>query len=81
MLRGLVLGKFMPYHAGHAHLIRTARASVDELTVLVCSIAREPIDGVLRHHWDLYAQYSGKWSRLRSLVAATRKSKVNGGRW
>ena len=30
---------------------------------------------------DLYARYSGKWSRLRSLVAATRKSKVDGGRW
>src|SRR5690242_304352 len=49
--RGLVLGKFLPYHAGHAHLIRTARAAVDELTVLVCSIAREPIDGPVRHRW------------------------------
>jgi HTH-type transcriptional repressor of NAD biosynthesis genes len=48
---GLVLGKFLPYHAGHAHLIRTARASVDELTVLVCSIRREPIDGAVRHRW------------------------------
>ena len=51
MIRGLVLGKFMPYHAGHAHLIRTGRAAVDELTVLVCSVAREPIDGTLRHQW------------------------------
>jgi NadR type nicotinamide-nucleotide adenylyltransferase len=51
MKRGLVIGKFLPYHAGHAHLIRTARAAVDELTVLVCSIDREPIDGKVRHAW------------------------------
>jgi HTH-type transcriptional repressor of NAD biosynthesis genes len=51
MSRGLVLGKFLPYHAGHSHLIRTARAQVDALTVLVCSIAREPIPGGLRYQW------------------------------
>ena len=51
MTRGLVLGKFLPYHAGHAHLIRTARAAVDELVVLVCSIRREPIPGALRFAW------------------------------
>ena len=51
MTHGLVLGKFLPYHAGHAYLIRSARAAVDCLTVLVCSIEREPIDGVLRHQW------------------------------
>ena len=49
--RGLVLGKFLPYHAGHAHLIRTARSQVDVLTVLVCSIAREPIPGATRFGW------------------------------
>ena len=49
--RGLVLGKFLPYHVGHAHLIRSARTQVDELTVLVCSIAREPIAGGLRYQW------------------------------
>jgi NadR type nicotinamide-nucleotide adenylyltransferase len=46
-----VLGKFLPYHAGHAHLIRTARAAVDELVVLVCSVAREPIPGATRFGW------------------------------
>jgi HTH-type transcriptional regulator, transcriptional repressor of NAD biosynthesis genes len=51
MRRGLVLGKFLPYHAGHAHLIRAARAQVDELVVLVCSIEREPIPGALRFRW------------------------------
>ena len=49
--RGLVLGKFLPYHAGHAHLIRTAREQVDTLTVLVCSVAREPIPGSTRFRW------------------------------
>ena len=48
---GLVLGKFLPYHAGHAHLIRTARSQVDALTVLVCSTAREPIPGATRFAW------------------------------
>jgi NadR type nicotinamide-nucleotide adenylyltransferase len=51
MTRGLVLGKFLPYHAGHAHLIRTARAAVDELVVLVCSIESEPIPGPCRFAW------------------------------
>ena len=51
MTRGLVLGKFLPYHAGHAHLIRTARAAVDELVVLVCSIEREAIPGATRFAW------------------------------
>jgi NadR type nicotinamide-nucleotide adenylyltransferase len=50
-VRGLVLGKFLPYHTGHAHLIREARSRVDELTVLVCSIRREPIAGALRYRW------------------------------
>lgn len=51
MVRGLVLGKFLPYHLGHAHLIRTARGQVDALTVLVCSVAREPIPGRTRFRW------------------------------
>ena len=51
MSHGLVLGKFLPYHAGHAYLIRTARAQVDALTALVCSIAREPIAGGRRYQW------------------------------
>jgi HTH-type transcriptional regulator, transcriptional repressor of NAD biosynthesis genes len=49
--RGLVLGKFLPYHAGHQHLIRTARGQVDRLTVLVCSIDSDPIPGGLRYQW------------------------------
>jgi NadR type nicotinamide-nucleotide adenylyltransferase len=49
--RGLTLGTFLPYHLGHGYLIRTARAQVDELTVLVCSSDVDPIPGGLRYQW------------------------------
>ncbi len=48
---GLILGKFLPPHAGHLHLVAAARARVRRLTVVVCSIAREPIAGPLRYAW------------------------------
>jgi len=41
----------MPPHRGHCFLIDFARAAVDHLTVLVCSLAGEPIPGALRFHW------------------------------
>jgi len=49
--RGFLLGKFMPPHAGHMALIRTARALVDELTVLVCWLPDDPIAGEARLAW------------------------------
>jgi len=48
---GLIIGKFMPPHKGHLHLINTAKKHVKRLTVLVCSIAVEPIPGQLRYQW------------------------------
>ena len=51
MKRGLVMGKFMPPHAGHVTLIQSARALVDELTVLVCSLPDDPIPGETRIGW------------------------------
>lgn len=51
MTRGLVLGKFLPPHAGHLHLVHFGQAMVDELVVVVGSLAREPIPGALRHRW------------------------------
>jgi cytidyltransferase-like protein len=48
---GFLLGKFLPPHRGHQYLIEFARAYVDRLAVLVCSIAREPIPGALRYQW------------------------------
>lgn len=49
--RGFVLGKFMPPHAGHVWLCRTARAMVDELTILVCWLPGDPVDGGQRLGW------------------------------
>src|SRR5688572_21020032 len=48
---GLVLGKFMPPHEGHLHLVEFARAYCDELTVVVGTLEREPIPGHLRFEW------------------------------
>ena len=48
---GLLIGKFMPPHAGHLRVIEAARTQVDELVILVCSLGREPIPGELRARW------------------------------
>jgi NadR type nicotinamide-nucleotide adenylyltransferase len=49
--RGFLLGKFLPPHRGHLMLCEFARAYCDELTVLVCTLPGDPIDGVLRAAW------------------------------
>jgi NadR type nicotinamide-nucleotide adenylyltransferase len=51
MTTGMVLGKFLPPHAGHVHLVDFARAFVDDVTVVVGTLAREPIPGALRYAW------------------------------
>jgi NadR type nicotinamide-nucleotide adenylyltransferase len=48
---GLVLGKFYPPHAGHHHLVRTALAECDHLTVLVCAASVESIPLRERVRW------------------------------
>jgi HTH-type transcriptional regulator, transcriptional repressor of NAD biosynthesis genes len=48
---GLVIGKFMPPHAGHLRLFAVARAQVDELHVVLFSKSHEPIPGELRLAW------------------------------
>lgn len=50
-VRGMVLGKFMPPHLGHVYLCETAQGLVDELTIVVGTLAAEPIPGALRHAW------------------------------
>ncbi|MCA9794031.1 MAG: AAA family ATPase, partial [Candidatus Eremiobacteraeota bacterium] len=56
MSSGVVLGKFMPVHNGHRYLIDFARHYCDELTIVVGSLACEPIPGTLRVEWmrELY---------------------------
>lgn len=51
MTHGMVLGKFLPPHQGHTYLVEFARRWVDELTVVVGTLASEPIPGALRHAW------------------------------
>jgi HTH-type transcriptional repressor of NAD biosynthesis genes len=48
---GFTLGKFMPPHTGHGLLIAEAARHVDEFTILVCSVMREPIPGLIRYEW------------------------------
>ena len=48
---GLIVGKFYPPHRGHRHLIDTARARVDELSVIVCGKDGEVPAGELRAAW------------------------------
>ncbi|HUX11739.1 MAG TPA: adenylyltransferase/cytidyltransferase family protein [Spirochaetia bacterium] len=49
--RGVVIGRFMPPHAGHIYLVDFARNFCDRLTVLVCTLPGEPIPGELRFRW------------------------------
>lgn len=51
MIRGFILGKFMPPHRGHLFACEVARRRVDQLTVLVCSRDAEPIPGDMRAAW------------------------------
>lgn len=51
MTTGLVLGKFLPPHLGHVYLCEFARSYVDDLSVVVGTLKREPIPGALRHRW------------------------------
>jgi NadR type nicotinamide-nucleotide adenylyltransferase len=47
----MLLGKFLPPHAGHVYLVDFARHYVDELTVVVATLKSEPIPGELRYAW------------------------------
>lgn len=48
---GLVLGKFMPLHAGHTVLIDFGLKHCDRLIVLICSSDKEEIAGEVRVNW------------------------------
>jgi HTH-type transcriptional regulator, transcriptional repressor of NAD biosynthesis genes len=51
MRTGLVLGKFMPIHAGHIQLIEFALKQCDLLVIWICTSKQEPISGKLRLKW------------------------------
>lgn len=48
---GVIIGRFMPPHAGHQYLVDFGRNMCDRLTVLVCTLSAEPIPGELRYRW------------------------------
>lgn len=48
---GLIIGKFLPPHRGHHHLIDTARSQVENLIVLVGERENDFIPGELRASW------------------------------
>ena len=48
---GLIIGKFLPPHAGHLHLVHEASRRCERLTVLVCTLESEPIGGAKRFEW------------------------------
>jgi HTH-type transcriptional repressor of NAD biosynthesis genes len=51
MKRGLVIGKFMPIHAGHIALIEFAKSQCDELIVSMSYTLRDSIDPQKRFAW------------------------------
>jgi NadR type nicotinamide-nucleotide adenylyltransferase len=48
---GLIVGKFMPPHAGHVYLIHRAAEQVDALEILLLGSRKDPIPPVLRRDW------------------------------
>lgn len=48
---GYILGKFLPFHLGHKHLIDSGLEQCEKLTVLICSLKSEKIPGELRFSW------------------------------
>ena len=48
MTTGVIIGKFLPPHRGHSHLIDVAHAQSERLHVIVCDQASDPIPAQLR---------------------------------
>lgn len=51
MKKGLVIGKFMPFHKGHIALINFALSHCDEVTVSMSFTERDPINPEQRIRW------------------------------
>ncbi len=48
---GAIVGKFLPPHRGHHHLIDTALAGCERVVVFVCERPDDPIPGARRAEW------------------------------
>lgn len=66
MTSALVLGKFLPPHAGHRYLAERARSMADEVVVLLLAHPDDPIPVELRHRW---LEEMLPWATIRSGVA------------
>jgi len=51
MKKGLIIGKFYPFHQGHISLIRFALQHCNLLQVLICTSDKENIAGNIRLQW------------------------------
>src|SRR5579872_188436 len=51
MTRGVVVGKFYPFHLGHQYVIDTALSRVDALTVIVTGKYGQIINPSIRASW------------------------------
>lgn len=51
MTLGVTVGKFNPFHAGHDHLLRTARSQVDQLVVVLADRGDQTLPGEIRAGW------------------------------
>lgn len=60
---GFLLGKFFPPTTGHQFLCEFAQNYCENLTILVCSLPNEPIDGRLRYKWmkELFPKSNVLW--------------------
>lgn len=66
MTTALVLGKFLPPHAGHEFLAQAARRHADEVIVLLLAHPDEPIPVDVRHRW---LEEILPWATVRSGLA------------
>lgn len=65
---GMVVGKFYPPHAGHHHLIATAAASCDRVTVVVAPSSVESIPLDLRLRWLREVHAATPWVGFAGVV-------------
>lgn len=63
MIRGLVIGKFLPVHKGHLALISFAARQCDELIVSISDAENDPIDLQLRAGW--LKQLTAQWTNVK----------------
>lgn len=67
MIRGIVIGKFLPVHLGHLGLIEFASSQCDELIVSMSYKTTDPIDADLRFGWLQALTASNPKIRLRRI--------------